>query len=154
MTSEEQRLSSKNDHDKTVFISYARENSKAARRLFRDLKGAGLIPWLDKESLIAGQNWKIGINKAISSSRYFIPIFSSVSVSKRGYIQKEFKYALDVLDEFPESQIFIIPIRLDDCKIPYQRLEHIEYVDLFPSWNAGKAKILSAMEVAPRYLQQ
>jgi TIR domain-containing protein len=45
-----------------------------------DLKNAGLSPWLDKESLIAGQNWKIAINKAIKMSRYFIPI-SSVSVA-------------------------------------------------------------------------
>jgi len=50
----------------TVFISYAREDYDAAERLHQDLKIAGLTSWLDKESLIAGQNWKIAINKAIA----------------------------------------------------------------------------------------
>jgi hypothetical protein len=98
---------STNEQTNMVFISYAREDYVAAGRLYEDLKRAGLTPWLDKESLIAGQNWKIAIKNAIKKSRYFIPIFSSNSVAKRGYVQKEFKYALEVLDEFPESEIFV-----------------------------------------------
>jgi TIR domain len=136
----------KKDQEITVFISYAREDSDAAKRLYEDLKNAGLTPWLDKESLIAGQNWKIAINKAIKKSRYFIPIFSSISVEKRGYVQKEFRYALNVFDEFPESQIFVIPVRLDDCEIPYEKLKDIEYVDLFPDWNKGLQRIVQAMK--------
>jgi hypothetical protein len=54
----------------TVFISYAREDYDAAERLHQDLKIAGLTSRLDKESLIAGQNWKIAINKAIKNSRF------------------------------------------------------------------------------------
>jgi hypothetical protein len=45
------------------------------------------------------QNWKIAINKDIKESRYFIPVFSSVSVAKRGYVQKEFRYALGVYED-------------------------------------------------------
>lgn len=33
-----------------IFISYAREDVEAARRLYRDLKNAELNPWLDEES--------------------------------------------------------------------------------------------------------
>jgi len=57
---------------KLVFISYAKEDSDAARRIYNDLRVAGLNPWLDKESLLPGQNWEIEIRKAIKSSRYFI----------------------------------------------------------------------------------
>ena len=87
-------LSNNQGQETTVFISYAREDSNAAERLHKDLKDAGLTPWLDKESLIAGQNWKIAINKAIKNSRYFIPIFSSISVSKRGYVQKRIQVCI------------------------------------------------------------
>jgi hypothetical protein len=132
----------------TVFISYAREDPDAAKRLQKDLKDAGLNPWLDKESLIAGQNWKISVKNAIKKSRYFLPLFSSVS-KKRGYVQREFKHALEAFDEFPESQIFVIPCRLDDCDIPYDKLKDIEYVDLFPNWEEGMRRILQAMEVPP-----
>ena len=143
---EGQRPSSNKNQETIVFISYAREDTEAARRLYDDLKNAGLTPWLDKESLVAGQNWKIAINKAIKKSRYFIPILSSNAVEKRGYVQKEFRYALDVIDEFPESQIFVIPVRLDDCDIPYEKLKDIEYVDLFPDWNKGLQRILQALK--------
>jgi hypothetical protein len=73
-------------------------------------------------------------------------LFSSTSVEKRGYIQKEFKFALDVLDEFPEGEIFVIPVRLDDCEIPYERLKNIERVDLFPNWYDGTERLLSTFE--------
>jgi TIR domain-containing protein len=140
------RPASNKNQETIVFISYAREDSNAARRLYEDLKNAGLSPWLDRESLIAGQNWKLVINKAIKKSRYFIPILSPNSVEKRGFVQKEFKYALDIIDEFPESQIFVIPVRLDDCGISYEKLKDIEYVDLFPDWDKGLQRILQAMK--------
>ena len=129
----------------TVFISYASEDGDAAKRLQKDLKDAGLTPWLDKECLIAGQNWKISIKNAIKKSRYFIPLFSSVSVKKRGYVQKEFKLALDVFDEFPESETFVIPCRLDDCEVPYDKLKDIEYVNLFPVWDDGIRRIIQSI---------
>src|SRR4051794_13183942 len=101
--------------EKTIFISYAREDSEASERLYNGLKSVGLIPWRDKDVIKPGQNWKIAIRKGIKSSRYFIPLFSTKSIDKIGYVQKELKYAIDTYDQFPESEIYIIPARLDDC---------------------------------------
>jgi hypothetical protein len=101
----------------TVFICYADEDIDKAKRLYKDLKNANLNPWLDKESLRAGEKRRIAIEHAIKKSRYFIPLLSSNSIQKRGFVQRELKEGLDVLKEFPESDIFIIPARLDDCEI-------------------------------------
>jgi hypothetical protein len=136
-------------HNKTVFISYAREDSESSERLYRDLKNAGLIPWRDKDVIKAGQNWKVAIRKGIKNSRYFIPIFSSKSVEKIGYVQKEFKYAMDIYDQFPESETYIIPARLDNCEIPFEKLEDIQYVDLFPDWNVGVKQIIESIGIEP-----
>jgi hypothetical protein len=38
----------------------------------------------------------------------FLALLSQNSVTKRGYVQKELSEALDILDEFPSSEIFII----------------------------------------------
>jgi hypothetical protein len=130
---------------KTVFISYAREDPEHAERLYKDLKKAGLIPWRDKDAIRPGENWKIAIRTAIKNSRFFIPLFSSNSVEKIGYIQKEFKYALDIFDKFPENKVYIIPVRLDDCQIP-EKLEEIQYVDLFPDWNKGLNQIFDTFK--------
>jgi hypothetical protein len=139
---------SNNKPAKTVFISYAREDFESAKRLYNDLKKAGLAPWLDKYTILPGQNWKDKIKDAIKNSRYFIPIFSSTSIKKIGVIQTEYKFALDYADRYPPGMIFAIPVRLDDCKIPYSNLQDIHHVDLFPNnkWKEGINSILQAIE--------
>ena len=92
-----------------VFICYAREDRQIARQLYADLKRAGVEPWLDCESLLPGQYWENEINRAIRESSYVMVLLSSHSVSKRGFVRKELKKALDILDELPPSQIFLIP---------------------------------------------
>jgi hypothetical protein len=140
--------SSLTDQPKRVFISYARQDYDAASRLYEDLRAkTNLKLWLDKKDLLPGQDWNVEIRKAIKNSRYLIALFSSTSVQKRGYIQKEFKFALDVLDEFPEGEIFAIPVRLDNCETPYEKFRNIERVDLFPDWNEGVQRLLRTFEI-------
>jgi hypothetical protein len=126
-----------NPTSKTVFISYAREDVQSAERLYKDLEDAGLKPWLDKEAILPGYKWKLAIYQAIKNSRFFIPLFSSRSAEKIGYVQNELKYAIDVSKSFPEKDVYIIPARLDDCKIPDEIETEIQSVDLFPDWNKG-----------------
>ncbi len=64
-------------------------------------------PWFDKENILPGQNWEIEIRKAIKNSKFFLPLFSSRSVEKRSYIQREYRLGIDTFDEIPEYQIFI-----------------------------------------------
>ena len=117
-------------------------------RLYNNLSSkTDLKPWLDKEDLLPGQSWDLEIRKAIKKSRYFIALFSSTSVSKRGYVQKEFRKAIDTLDEFPEGEVFAIPVRLDDCEIPYERFRSIERVDMFPDWDKGVQRLLRTFQI-------
>lgn len=129
-----------------VFICYAREDQHAARRLFKDLRKAGLNPWLDAESLLPGQRWEVTIRQAIRESSYFLALLSSKSVEKRSFLQKEIREALDISDEFPEKCIFLIPVRLDDCEPPYQKLREFQWVDMFPDWDDGMNRLLTAIE--------
>jgi formylglycine-generating enzyme required for sulfatase activity len=133
----------------TVFISYAREDLEDARKLYNDLKRAGANPWLDTESLLPGQRWKVEIRRAIRENRYFLAVLSSNSVSRRGYVHKEVAEALELLGEFPESEIFIIPARLDDCSPSHESLRDLHWVDMFPKWEDGLKKILLAIRVIP-----
>lgn len=134
-------------NDRRVFISYARADSEVANRLYDDLKLSGMDPWLDTESLLGGQDWKFAIKEAIRSSRYFIPLLSSNSVEKVGYVQREFKEALEFLKEFPPSKIFVIPVRFDDVKIDDNSLNRLHIIDLFPDWEQGIQKIQMAMGI-------
>lgn len=128
-----------------VFISYAREDEETAIRLYHDFKGAGLDPWLDKESLLPGQKWKAAISQAIKDSSFFLALLSSKSLTKRGYIQREWRMGFEVLDTIPRTEIFLIPVRLDDCKPEDEALKDPHWADLFPSYEVGLERILHVL---------
>ena len=136
-----------------VFISYAKEDFKLADKLYTYLKENLIIAWMDYHSLVPGQNWKVEINKAIKKCSAFIILLSNTAVDKRGFIQKELRTAVDVLDEIPASSIYLIPARLDNCTPSHERLEDLHWVDLFPDFDAGFDKILNALiigEICPK----
>jgi len=130
-----------------IFISYAREDIDSACRLYNELGVFdGISPWMDKECLPPGSIWKIEIKKALIESKYVLILLSENSIEKRGYIQKEIREAIEILDEIPENQPFLIPIRLKDVRPHFEKLNEIQFVDFFPSWNEGFNKILNFIQ--------
>jgi tetratricopeptide (TPR) repeat protein len=103
---------------KKIFISYARDDYEIASEIYHFLKENGFTPWMDKFDLIPGQNWELEILQNIKSCDFFIACLSQNSVSKRGYVQKELKQALSVLEQFPDGEVYLIPIRINDCLVP------------------------------------
>jgi formylglycine-generating enzyme required for sulfatase activity len=113
-----------------VFICHSSEDKAAIRNLYKKLVARGVDAWLDEEKLLPGQDWKLEIPGALQNSDAVLICLSPSSVKKEGYVQKEIKFALDKAAEKPDGTIFIIPVRLQECKIPY-RLEQWQWVDLF-----------------------
>ncbi|MCP4348365.1 MAG: toll/interleukin-1 receptor domain-containing protein [Desulfobacterales bacterium] len=129
-----------------VFIGYGEEDYETAKRLYDDLKNAGFNPWMDKENILVGQNWKLEIRQAIQDSLYFLILLSEKSLSDRGYFHKELKTALKILDEMPPSKIFILPVRLDACHLPYESLQDIQHIDLFSSYEEGLRQVVRVIK--------
>jgi hypothetical protein len=128
---------------KKIFISYASENLAFAEKLYLQLRSIPNVePWFDKESLLPGEIWNMAIKKAIRESDYFIILLSKNSTTKKGFVQKELREAFDILDEFLESNIFLLPIRIEDCEIHFEKLKAIQYTDFFPTWSNGIKKVL------------
>lgn len=121
-----------------------------AEKFYSDLKSEGIAPWLAPHDIVPGENYKTKIAEVIKDSTHFLALFSSKSVSKRGFIQRELAIALEVLEECPEGDIFIIPVRLDDCKPRHKKLKDIQWVDIFPSYEQGFNKILKAMGISEK----
>jgi hypothetical protein len=128
-----------------VFIAYVREDLEAASRLYGDLARAGFSPWMDIANLVPGQNWPRAIEAAIESSGFFIACFSDNSVNKRGGFQAEIRYALDCARRVPLEEIFIVPVRLDDCRIPRPIQRELHYIDLFPDWPRGILRLAGTL---------
>jgi WD40 repeat protein len=125
-----------------IFISYAREDAEYAERLYEHLKTEGLQPWMDSRDILPGQSWKAAITSAIRRSGFFIALISSHSTSKRGYVQKELRVAIEVMQEMPPTDTFIIPVRLDDCESPFPELSELQRIDAFPSFDDAVHKLL------------
>lgn len=130
-----------------IFIAYVGEDLRMVRRLYRDLKKNGYQPWMDKENLMPGQNWPRSIERAIELSDFFIACFSKRSVPKRGVFQSELRYALDCAARTPLDEIFLIPVRLDDCTPPDRIVRNLQHVDLFDNWSTGIAQICRTIDM-------
>ncbi len=129
-----------------IFIAYAVEDAILADRLYAAFDARGFAPWLDRRKLLPGQNWPRRIEEAIANSDFFIACFSLNSVNKRGGFQAEVRYALDCARHVPLDDVFLIPARLDDCRVPARIQRETQYVDLFPCWDAGFARIVRIIE--------
>ena len=108
------------------------------------MRADGFDPWLDEENLEAGQEWEKEIPKAVRNSDVAIVCLSPGSINKRGYVQKEIKFSLDVAEEQPEGSIFLIPLRLAECDVP-EGLRRWQWVNLFEEH--GYARLLRALDL-------
>jgi len=135
-----------NNQKSTVFISYAREDSEIALKIYDDFCSAGVSPWIDKKNILPGDTWRIKIKEAIQSCSYFLAILSSNSVSKEGYVQSELKMAMEVLEEKPPSRRYLIPVIVDNCKPQDNRLNEIHQTDLSgKNYKRGFQKVLKSI---------
>ena len=133
-----------------VFISHAHEDHRRALRLYRDLQRFGVRPWIDSEEILAGEDWRLAISRGIRNSRFFLALISERSVSKEGYVQREIREALEVWDQKPENEIYLIPVRLDRTLPLHPRLGRSNWIDLFRGYNEGLNRILRV--IAPHAL--
>jgi hypothetical protein len=116
-----------------VFIAYAHEDAATAGRLYREFSRHGFSAWLDRKKLLPGQNWPRRIEDAITGADFCVACFSSLSVVKRGGFQAEIRYALDCARRVPLDDVFLIPLRVDECRVPAKIQRETQYIDLFPT---------------------
>jgi len=114
---------------KKIFLCYAKEDHEKVEELYETLKQGGHSPWMDKNDLLPGQDWEAEIRQAIEEADFFIACMSQKSVAKKGFVQKEVRFALDVLGQIPHGQIFLIPLRLEPCNIP-RPLASLQWIDI------------------------
>jgi CheY-like chemotaxis protein len=113
-----------------AFLCHSSSDRAQVKLLYDRLRSENCDPWLDKEDLLPGQDWELEIRRAVRASDVVIVCLSARSVSKAGFVQNEIKYALDIADGQPEGSIFLIPLRLEDCRVP-ERLGRYQWVDLY-----------------------
>jgi len=136
-----------------IFISYARSDREQAEALYRRLSDAGFKPWMDAIDLIPGDPLLTNIEAAIRKSDFFLACLSTNSAGEGGLWEKEIGVALLLLNDRLNSNISLIPVRLEECEAP-ESLRNIQPVDLFieQGWELLLKAIQTGMERRARVI--
>jgi hypothetical protein len=133
-----------------IFLSYAPSDAAIASKIYDRLRADGFQPWRKDTDLIPGTEWRPAVKKAVESSGAVIVLVSSALTSSVGFMHKETKDALDIADQQPEGAIFVIPLKLEDCKMP-DRLSQLAPVNYFEM--DGYDRLLQALRVRGEQLK-
>lgn len=106
------------DHPpKAIFLSYARDDAAAARRIAEALRSAGLDVWFDENELRGGDTWDAKIRKQINDCALFLPVISQHTEARaKGYFRLEWKLAVDQTHLLAAGVPFLAPVVIDDTK--------------------------------------
>lgn len=110
-----------------VFLCYEERYEKAIYDdLYFKLNSKNYEPWMAKYDILPGANREFEIRNAIQDAAVFLLCLSSKSMEEYGDFQEAIKLARKKQNRMPSNQIFIIPLRLEDCEVPG------ELADLYP----------------------
>lgn len=122
----------------SIFISYSRTNSEFALDLANKLKSSGVNVWIDQLSLKTGDNWDLGITKALKDCKTFLIILSKVSVESDNVLN-EIAYAVNMKKD-------IIPILIEECDLPLNLIRS-NYIDLLNNNSKEIEQLIAALNL-------
>jgi hypothetical protein len=116
----------------TIFLSYARDDMVIAEKIYNDLSRLELDVLLKAETNRFGQHLGNEIKSAIELSNYFLVLLSLKSIQENSSVQLELQEAFKISENLPDTKVFIIPVRIEDCTILQKELNKLNWIDLFP----------------------
>src|SRR4051812_18198230 len=100
-----------------VFLSYAREDAAAARRIADALRSSGVEVWFDENELRGGDAWDAKIRRQINDCTLFVAVISQHTQERtKGYFRLEWKLAVEQTHLLAEGVPFIAPVAIDDTR--------------------------------------
>jgi hypothetical protein len=97
-----------------VFLSYASQDARPARKICDALRAAGIDVWFDQSELRGGDAWDKKIRHEINNCALFIPIVSRHTQERlEGYFRHEWKLAVERAHHMAEQKTFFIPVVVD-----------------------------------------
>ena len=100
---------------KAVFLSYAREDAEAVRRIADALRAFGVEVWFDQNELRGGDAWDQKIRTQIRTCTLCLPVISASTQARgEGYFRREWKFAVERTYDMAAGVPFLLPIVIDD----------------------------------------
>jgi hypothetical protein len=127
-----------------IFLCYARQDEAKVSALYENLSSVGFQPFMAPKDIMPGEDWKQVIMNTIREAPFFLACLSNNSVDRRGVIQEEIREALEMWRQKLDSDIYFIPVRLEDCSVP-GALAKFQWVDLFHE--SGFERLVMALNI-------
>ena len=103
------------DSTRAIFLSYARDDAVAARRIAEALRASGLEVWFDENELRGGEAWDAKIRQQINDCTLFLPTISHHTQERgKGYFRLEWKLAVEQTHLMADGMAFLAPVVIDD----------------------------------------
>ena len=138
-----------------IFLSYARDDASAARRIAEALREAGLEVWFDENELTGGDAWDQKIRTQIAECALFVPLISANTQARlEGYFRLEWRLAEQRSHLMAKGKRFLVPVCIDDTRekgaqVPDAFME-VQWTRLRPLGYGGQAR---PEDVAPALAQ-
>ena len=107
----------------SVFISYSEKDKNIALEIAKKLKKANSVVWMDRASLVPGEDFHLGINHALKSAGIVLLLVSTTSMSS-AWVTYEWAFAFG-------SGKRVIPVHIEQMKLAglHPILTTIHYVN-------------------------
>ncbi|MGD0561566.1 MAG: SUMF1/EgtB/PvdO family nonheme iron enzyme [Roseiarcus sp.] len=119
-----------------VFVSHSSRDLKPVRALVDALEAHGIACWISERDIAAGDNYGDSIVDAIEKASAMVLVFSGAA-NDSDEIKKEVALA-------SQRRITLVPVRIEDAtpsKAFRYELATRNWIDVFPDWDAGVAKL-------------
>ncbi|WP_154173251.1 toll/interleukin-1 receptor domain-containing protein [Vibrio metoecus] len=124
-----------------VFISYSHENKDFVDQLAIQLVQHNVNIWLDRWELSIGDSIIDKVQEAADGASALLVILSNASVASE-WCKKELSAGL--LRELEEKRVVIMPVLLEDCKIPLFARGKL-YADFRTNFDDGLKTVLEGI---------
>ena len=143
ITGDERRTAAAAPTTLRVFLCHAKEDDLKIRELARRIVASGFEAWIPFDRLQPGDDWKLMIPEMLRAADVVLVCITNTFMTKTDFAHKLLKAALDIADEKPDSATFIIPLLIEDAKVP-ARLENLVAVDYYET--TGWQRLLTAFQ--------
>ena len=125
----------------SVFISYNHNDSNFAERLALELTRRDIKVWKDSWRISVGDSLIQKVQDGLEGASFLCVIFSKNSLTSE-WVKREITAGL--LREIEERKVLILPIVIDDCKLPLLVRDKF-YADFRGDFEEGLKKLLAVL---------
>lgn len=103
-----------------AFVSYSHADHELAAQVAQQLRDAGVVVWMDGDTLHAGDEWRVQIDDGLACADAVIVLLSAAADASK-YVTYEWSYAF-------ASGAALILLHLDNTE-GHPRLSHLQHLD-------------------------